>query len=33
MRNFMSDLIGAVCLFGSLYGLLWLLPAAQYVTQ
>jgi hypothetical protein len=33
MRNFISDLIGAVCLFGSFYALLWILPAAQYVSQ
>lgn len=33
MLKFISDLIGAVCLFGSLYGLLWILPAAQYVSQ
>lgn len=33
MLNFISDLIGALCLFIIIYGGLWLLPITQEVLQ
>lgn len=30
-RNFAKDLIGCVCLFGSIYGWLCIIPLVQYV--
>ena len=33
MLNFLSDLIGALCLFAIIYGGLWLVPLIAEVAQ